>query len=50
MKSSHIFVNHREHREHREKHLADDGTAAIYVVKQLLKNISDLEKLTGGHA
>lgn len=48
-KGSHKLVRHREHKQLFAT-LPNDGTAAIYVVKQLLKNISDLEKLTGGQA
>lgn len=48
-KGSHRLVRHKEHK-HLFATLPNDGTAAIYVVKQLLKNISDLERLTGGQA
>ena len=46
-KGSHRLVKHKEHR-HLFATVPDDGTAAIYVVKQLLNNIKELKKLTGG--
>ncbi len=46
-KGSHRLVRHTEHK-HLFATLPNDGTAAIYVVKQLLKNISKLDRLTEG--
>ena len=48
-KGSHRIVRHKKHK-HLFATVPDDGTAAIYVVQQLLKNIRELKKLTGEQA
>ena len=45
-KGSHKIVRHKEY-NHLFATLPNNGTAAIYVVKQLLKNINELKRLTG---